>query len=114
MSWGKKKHTLPPAVEFGSVMAGRLTDFTLRFGWWEVYEHGRFLGIFDGISSFEDWCRHLPGGRNLLAIFRCTDKASLDPAKVGIVGVFRWQVRTVQAGRPEYRSVTAAEGRMIR
>lgn len=116
----KKKDKPPPGVEFGAAMTGRLDDFSLRYGWFEVYEHGRYLGVFDSTSDFEDWCRHLAAGRVFLVIFRFTNQP--DPARLwhdpmigpGVVGQIRWQVRTAGSDRrPRFRTVTAAEGRHL-
>lgn len=116
----KKKDKPPPGVEFGAAMAGRMFDFSMRWGWFEVYHCGRHLGVFDSASDFEDWCRHQPKDRVFLVIFRFTNQ--VDPSRLwhdpmsgsGIVGQIRWKVRSAgPTRRPVFRTVTAAEGRAL-
>lgn len=114
----KKKKDPPPGVEFNELTPGRLDVFSLRFGWFEVYESGRHIGLFDSASDFEDWCRHLEPDRKFLVIFRFTNQP--DPSRLwhdpmigpGIVGQIRWKVQTTGPNRrPRFRTVTATEGR---
>lgn len=106
MLWKKA----PPKIVFDSIMSGRRTDFSLRQGWLEVYEKGRYLGLFDGFTDFEDWARKSGPGRRYLLIFRCANP--LPSGLQGITAIVRWHVRT-GFGRPTYRTFTAAEGRHL-